>query len=336
MFISGVTGMTITDSTGYTLLFSTAFWGALTCIPVYLITRAAFGNRAGLLASVLFAFMPGNITRSVFADADHDAMILFFVVFGLYFLLRSLKNINGSKWVANWKDRGSIRSGFSSYLASNRRSLIYAMLGGVCFATVAMIWTGYTYFLIIILVYFLVQVLINRFRNIDSMGEFFVVGTMLLTGFVLMAPLYWQMNTGNQWYDVPFYLSFLASMFVGGLFVISRDYPWTLVLPVVIGIIAVGLIATFFLAPNLFEAIISGQGYLVKSKLYSTIQEAQAPTFSNLAMSFGMVTFWLAIIGVVWAAVRIPKDPSPYLVFIVVWMAEIGRASCMERVCQYV
>ncbi len=51
MFISGVTGMTITDSTGYTLLFSAAFWGALTCIPVYLITRAAFGNRAGLLAA---------------------------------------------------------------------------------------------------------------------------------------------------------------------------------------------------------------------------------------------------------------------------------------------
>ena len=320
MFISGVTGISIDDSTGFTLLFSTAFWGALTCIPVYLITRAAFGNRAGLLASLLFAIMPGNITRSVFADADHDAMILFFVVFGLYFLLRSLKTINGTKWVANWKDRDTIRSGLKSYTSSNRRSLIYAMLGGVCFATVAMMWTGYTYLLIIILIYFLVQVLINRFRNIDSMGEFFVVGAMLLTGFVLMAPLYWQMNYWTQWYDVPFYL-FLASMFVGGMFVVSRDYPWTLVLPVVISIIVFALVATFFLAPNLFEAIISGQGYLVKSKLYSTIQEASAPTFSNLAMSFGMVTFWLAVIGVAWAAVKIPKNSSPYLVFIVVWIA---------------
>jgi len=320
MFMSGVTGMSITDSTGYTLLFSTAFWGALTCIPVYMLTRAAFGNRAGLLASLLFAIMPGNITRSVFADADHDAMILFFVVFGLYFLFRSLVSINGTRWVENWKNITSIRTGVKSYMETNRRSLIYAMLGGVCFAAVAMIWTGYTYMLIIVLIYFLVQVLINRFRNIDSMGEFFVIGAMLLTGFVLMAPLYWQLSYWSQWYDVPFYL-FLATMFVGGLFVASRDYPWTLVIPVVIGIILLALVAVFFLAPNLFEAIVTGQGYLVKSKLYSTISEATAPTFSNLAMSFGVVTFWLAIIGLVWAAVKIPKDPSPYLVFIVVWMA---------------
>ncbi len=319
MFMSGISGMSITDSTGFTLLFSTAFWGALTCIPVYMLTRAAFGNRAGLLAAFLFAIMPGNITRSVFADADHDAMILFFVVFGLYFLFRSLVTMKGDKWVENWKAVKSIRSGLKSYVDSNRRSLIYAMLGGVCFATVAMMWTGYTYMLIIVLVYFLVQVLINRFRNIDSMGEFFVIGTMLLTGFVLMAPLYWQLSYWSQWFDVPFYL-FLASMLVGGLFVVSRDYPWTLVIPVVAGIIILALVAVFFLAPNLFDAIVTGQGYLVKSKLYSTISEATAPSFSNLAMSFGVVTFWLSIIGLVWAAVKIPKDTSPYLVFVVVWM----------------
>ncbi|MGA7545632.1 MAG: STT3 domain-containing protein, partial [Methyloceanibacter sp.] len=253
MFISGVSGMALHDSTGYTLLFSTAFWGALTCIPVFLLTRAAFGNRAALLASFLFALMPGNITRSVFADADHDAMILFFVVFALYFLLRALMSISGTKWVSNWKSPKTIVPGLRSYLATNRLSLIYAMLGGVCISIVAMIWTGYTYILIIILVYFLVQTLINRFRNIDSMGEFFVVGVLLMTAFVLMAPLYWQMSYWAQWFDVPFYL-FLGAMLVGAIFMVTRDYPWTLVLPAIIALIAVGLVAIFFIAPNIFEA----------------------------------------------------------------------------------
>ncbi|MDW5563997.1 MAG: STT3 domain-containing protein [Methanomassiliicoccus sp.] len=319
MFLSGVSGASLSDMTGYTLVLSAPFWGALTIVPLYMITRAAFGNRAGLLASLLFALMPGNIARSVIADADHDAMILFFVVFSLYFLFRALVTINGTKWVTDWKDRKTIRPGIRNYLDTNKRSLIYAMLGGVCLAAIAMTWTGYTYLLIIVLVYFLVQVLINRFRNVDSMGEFFIVFAMLMTAFVVMAPLYWQMNYWSQWFDVPFYL-FLGSMIVGSLFVVSRDYPWTLVIPAVIGLIAIALVAIFFVAPNIFEAIVTGQGYLVKSKLYSTISEAQAPTFSYLVLSFGAVTFWLAIIGLVWAAVKIPKNPSPYLVFVVVWM----------------
>lgn len=318
--LSGISGLSLNDATGFVLVLSTPVWSALTIIPLFMLTRAAFGTRAGLLASLLFALMPGNITRSVIADADHDAMILFFVVFALYFLFRALVSMKGTKWVTDWRDRKTIRPGIKNYLDTNKRSLIYAMLGGLCVATVAMVWTGYTYLLIIILVYFLVQVLINRFRNVDSMGEFFIVFAMLMTAFVVMAPLYWQMNYWGQWFDVPFFL-FLGAMIVGGLFMVSRDYPWTLVIPAVIGIIAVGLIAIFFIAPNVFEAIITGQGYLVKSKLYSTISEAQAPTFSYLVLSFGAVTFWLAIIGVVWAAVKIPKNPSPYLVFIVVWMA---------------
>lgn len=317
--LSGVTGMDISSATGYALLSSTAIWGALTCIPVFMITRAAFGNRAGLLAALLLAIMPGHVQRSVFANADHDAMILFFVVFAFYFLLRALMSIRGTKWVENWKSASSVRQGIKSYLGMNHRSLIYALLGGVCVATVAMIWTGFTYVLVIILVYLLVQVLINRFRNVDSMGELMVVGVMLASAFAIMAPLYWQMDYWNQWFDVPFYL-FLGSMVIGALFTVSRDYPWTLAIPMVVAFVAVALIAVFFISPNLFEAIISGQGYLVKSKLYSTISEAQAPGFSNLALSFGAVTFWLAIIGLVWAAVKVPKNPSPHFIFVVVWM----------------
>jgi len=317
--LSGISGMDIDSATGYALLSSTAIWGALTCIPVFMITRAAFGNRAGMLAALLLAVMPGNIQRSVFANADHDAMILFFVVFAFYFLLRALQSLKGTKWVENWRQFGSIKSGLRSFLGTNQRSLIYALLGGVCVAAIGMMWTGYTYVLVIILVYLLVQVLINRFRNVDSMGELLLIGVMLASAFAIMAPLYWQMMYWMQWFDVPFYL-FIGSMVIGGLFVVTRDYPWTMVLPVVVGIVAVALIAVFFISPSLFEAIISGQGYLVKSKLYGTIQEAQAPGFSSLALSFGGVTFWLAIIGLVYAAIKIPKNLSPHFTFVVVWM----------------
>ena len=317
--ISGLTGMDVDSATSYALLSSTAIWGALTCIPVFLITRSAFGNRAGLLAALLLALMPSHIQRSVFANADHDAMVLFFVVFAFYFLLRALMTIRGTKWVESWKSRSSIQDGLRDYLSTNQRSLIYSLLGGVCVATVAMIWTGFTYLLVIILIYLLVQVIINRFRNIDSMGELMIVGVMLASSFAIMAPLYWQMDYWSQWFDVPFYL-FIGSMIIGALFTVTRDYPWTLTIPIVIAIVAIALVGVYFISPSLFESIISGQGYLVKSKLYSTIAEAQAPGFSNLVLSFGALTFWLAIIGFVWAAIKIPKNPAPHFTFVVVWM----------------
>ncbi|MDD1769114.1 MAG: hypothetical protein LUQ55_03935, partial [Methanomassiliicoccales archaeon] len=320
MFMSSITGMATSTAVGYSLVFSTAVWGALTVIPVYLMTRAAFGNRAGIVASLLFAIMAGNISRSVFSDADHDAMVLFFAVWAFYFMLMALMSVKGDKWVSSWNSRKAVSSGIVSYFKANRRSVIYAALSGVSLSAVAMIWTGYTYLLIIVLAYFLVQILINRFRNSDSMGVVITVGVMLSVAFVLAAPVYYQMDYWVTWFDVPVYL-FVAAMAVGLIFVVTRDYPWTIVLPSFTIFAAISLFGLSLFLPNIFEAIVSGQGYLVKSKLYSTISEAQAPEFSTLALSFGVVTFWLSFVGVVWAAIKVPKNLSPYLIFIVVWTA---------------
>ncbi len=320
MVMSSITGDPVSDSTGFTLVSATAFWGALTCIPVYMIGRQAFGRKVGLAAAFLFAMMPAHIERSVASEADHDAMVLFFVVLCFLFLLMSLKSIVGDKWVANWKDRKAVRTGLGQYFSTNQVSMLYAALGGVCIAAVAFIWTGYMYILIIVLVYFLVQLLVNIFRGSDSMGVWLNIGIMLGLAFLLMAPLYYVMDYWGTWFDVPVIL-FLAMMVVGALFVSTRDLPWVLVLPIFAIITIVALTAISYISPNLFDAIITGQGYLVKSKLYSTISEAQAPNFSTLAMSFGIVTFWLALAGIGYALYKIPKNLAAYFVFLVVWTA---------------
>ena len=319
MMWSSITGAPVADGTGLSLVLSTAIWGALTVIPVFMIGRSAFGNKAGLAAAFLIAIMPAHIERSIFSDADHDAMILFLVVFGFYFLLESLKSIKGDKWVTSWKSPKSIKDGLVLYFRSNQSSVIYAMLGGVCVAAIAFIWTGYVYILIIVLAYLLIQIFINRFKNIDSMGAVISVALMLGFAMILAAPLYIQLNFWYTWFDVPLML-FFAALIVGGFFTVTRDYPWPLVIPVfaIIAVVAMAGLAVF--APNIFEAILTGQGYLVKSKLYSTISEAQSPSFSDLAMSFGVVTFWFAIVGLVWAIIKIPKNTSPYLIFVTVWI----------------
>lgn len=311
-------GVESTDAMGFVLVLSTAFWGVLTIIPVYLMGRAAFGNKAGLIAAFLFAIMAGHIQRSVMSNADHDAMVLFFAVCSFYFILLALMNVKGNRWVQSWRSRESIRTGIKDYFAGNRRSLLYAALSGTMLAAVAMIWTGFAYLVVIILAYMIVQVLVNRFRNIDSMGVVITIGTMLLVAFAIMAPVYYQMNYWATWFDIPF-LMFVAGMVFGGYFVVTKNYPWTLVIPIFVVIAGFALFILSFTMPSLFEAIITGQGYFVQSKLYSTISEAQPPEFSNLVLSFGMLTFWLSFSGVIYAASKVAKDTSPYLIFIVVW-----------------
>ncbi|MEM3059157.1 MAG: STT3 domain-containing protein, partial [Methanomassiliicoccales archaeon] len=320
MLISSLSSVSLADAVGYSLILSTAFWGALTVFPVYMIGRTAFGNKAGIIAAFLFAIMPGHISRSVLSFADHDSMVLFFSVCSFYFLLVSLKVIQGDKWVESWKDGKSILNGLANYLRINWSSICYAVLAGLCLAAVGMIWTGYAYLLVIVLAYYLAQIFINRFRNADSLGVMITLTAMLLVAFAVMAPVYYQMNYWGTWFDIPFYL-FLGSTIVAMVFVVTRDYPWALVIPSFAILAGFALIVLSMTAPDIFEAIISGQGYFVKSKLYSTISEAQAPSFSDLALSFGAITFWLSFAGVVIAAIKIRKNVAPYFVFIVVWTA---------------
>ena len=331
MFLHSVLGMSLADGLGYALVFSTAVWGALTVIPVYLLTKAAFGKKSGIFAGFLFAIMAGNIERSIFSDADHDAMILFFVVFSFYFLLRALQTIKGEKWVTSWRSFGEIKSGLKSFANLNSVSMLYAALAGICVALIAMIWTGYDYVLIIVLAFLLVQLFVDRFRNADSLGVVAVIAIMFGVAFLVMTPLYIQLNYVTTWLDTPMEL-FLVAVIAGMIFVVTRDYPWTLTLPVIAIISVAALFAFYIISPNFFNSIITGQGYLVKSKLYSTISEATAPSFSTLALSFGAVTFWLALFGVGYAAVRIPKNLTPYLIFLVVWTAvSIYMASAAGR-----
>jgi dolichyl-phosphooligosaccharide-protein glycotransferase len=309
------------DAIGFMFVWSTAFWGALTVVPTYFLGKEVFGKRAGLVAAFFLAVMPSHVQRSVLSNADHDAIILFFAVLTFFFLLKAVKNQSQKRWVENWRSPKSIRDGFAAYFRESRTAVLYALMAGTAFGTVIMIWVGFAYVAVLILAYFLIQVMFNRFRNIDSMGVMVLIFIAMGFGFLLSYPVYAEQELLIGRFDVPVYL-FLAAMFFGGMFVVSRDIPWTIVLPTVTVVVVVGVALISVFSPALGQAILSGQGYFVKSKLYSTIAEAQAPVFSELALSFGMVTFFMSLIGLIWAIVKMPKKATnAEYIFIVVWLA---------------
>ncbi len=307
------------DSLGMSLLWSTAFWGALTVIPTYFLGKETFGRRAGMVAAFFLAVMPAHVQRSVFSDADHDSFILFFIVLTFYFFLRAVKTQEHRKWVESWRSLTSIKAGLKDYFRNSRKPVLYSLMAGVSYGAVIMAWVGFGYVTVLILAYYVVQILLNKFKNFDSTSVTIIVFIVMGFGYLLSFPVYFEQSLIPVRFDVPVYLFAVAIIF-GLLFVISRDYPWTLTLPAIFIVVGVGILVINAVDPSLAQAILSGQGYFVQNKLYSTIAEARAPGFSELALSFGMVTFFMSMIGLVWAIIKIPKKATAEYIFIVVWL----------------
>ncbi len=316
------------DSVGFFFVWSTAFWGALTVVPVYFLGKETFGRRVGMAAALFFAIIPAHVQRSVLSNADHDSLILFLIVTTFYFLLKAIRTQEHKKWVESWKSRDSIVSGLKAYVGGSRTAILYALMAGTAYAALMMTWVGFAYVTVIILVYYLVQLFVNMFRYQDSTSITLILMTMMVFGSVMAFPYYanYSLTFGgidsffNDRFLVPLILT-AGGLLFGVMFVVSRDYPWTISLPAIAGVSGAVLVVLAIFYPWLLEAILSGQGYFSQSKLYSTIAEARAPQFSELALSFGMVTFFMSLTGLIYAMMKIPKRTGAEYIFMVVWLA---------------
>ncbi len=305
-------------SVWYSLLFSTAFWGSMTIFPLFFLTKEAFGRRAGLAAAFFLAIMPAHIQRSPFSNADHDAYALFFAVTAFFFFLRALHVLEDKKWVRRWRKFGEIRSGLRDFFANNTKSILYSVMSAFSIAAIALAWKGFAYVIVIILVYFGFQLLVTRFRNRDPMGILvcftITVGLALLVSF----PWYHSFEFVATWFDAPTIL-FLAAVALGLIFVFTRDYPWALIIPAVFITFGVGFIILAIIYPAIAQSFVSGAGYFLRTKTYETIAEAQAPNFSQLALAFGAVAFYLSLAGLVYSFIQIPKRLEHFYLFLVIW-----------------
>ena len=321
------------DAITFSFILTTALFGSLTIFPLFALVKEAFDRRAGLIAAFLLAVSPGHLQRSVASNSDHDAFVLFFVVIGYFFFFRALATLNEKRWVESWRSASAIRAGLGLFFRENRAAVLYSLLSGIAVAAVALTWQGWAYAPIILLVYFVFQLFFHRIRNKDTLGITVAFGITMATALLIAAPWYFEMNQVKVWFDVPAYL-FGAAIGLALLLTVSRDYPWALVLPTVLGASSIALGVGTLLNPSLANAFVSGAGYFVQTKLYETIAEAQAPPISQIILSFGWGTYflsWGALVYLLWQSVSGKRTQTAYL-FVVVWtLAAIIMAQAAAR-----
>ena len=118
---TSMTGTVISDEAA--LRFPNALFGALTAIPLFLLTAAFFGRPTGLWAAGFWSFGVNAITYN--RIGKEDTLMVFFMLFAFYLFIRS-KQVKDPAWFARLRNLSAVSFGlmlaskyFPHYLGLN-------------------------------------------------------------------------------------------------------------------------------------------------------------------------------------------------------------------------
>jgi len=311
--------------------WSAAFWAALTIFPVYVIARDMFGKKSGLWAAFFLSVMAGSIERTPVGFSDHDAFYVFFIVLTFLFLMRALRMLNTKTYVKDYFNARSLATGTRDLLADNKKAFLYAMLASISMTAVALAWKGDLYIMAILMVYLVFHLVVKKFKKEEGLGIALIV--LLVIGFSLAASFpYYRIDYYTYWMESPIF-AYVALCVLVILLVPTRDLPWLITVPLIAALVFGGIFGLTKVFPEIMKSVLDLQGYFIKSKLYETIAEAQAPDFSRMVFTYGVMTFYMALIATAWAIYKIPSEKwrNDYIMIVVWAFASIAMALSATR-----
>ncbi len=293
-------------------------WAALGVFPVYLIGREVSGKRMGLIAALIFPFLSANIDSSIFGYANYLSFYTFLILVTIYAYIRTVKAVGSRRWIDDYRKPRQYLPGLRGFLRTERTAVKWAVFTGVSLGALALAWQGYTYAVAVIGVSVFIAVLVERVRRVDSFGLYVATWIVGLVGFPMAIPYYLVQHQFATWFDLPLLLYFgvLALLLP---FMLMRDVPWIFSIPslILLVVAAAAFLAVF--EPTYFTNIVTGQGYFAKTLIYSTVAEAQAPSIDELVVGYGVITFFLAFVGLglfIWALAR-GRFKRHHIIFVV-------------------
>ncbi len=271
-------------------------WSGLSIFPLYLIGKEIRGRRVGLVAALIYPFLVANIDSSTLGYANYLSFYTFFILLFLYSYIRTVKAVGSRRWVESYRHPRQVVAGIRAFVRTELTAVKWAFFAGVSFGALALSWQGYSFAVAIVVIFVVFALLVERIRKVDSFGLYVATWIIGIVGFLIAMPYYGVQGNFGSWFNIPL-LVYFGALVIFLPFVALRDTPWVISIPVLVAtaLLAVGGLA---LINNLyFVSIVTGQGYFVKTLVYSTVAEAQAPSIDSLILGYGVVTFFLAFVG---------------------------------------
>ncbi|WP_410507576.1 oligosaccharyl transferase, archaeosortase A system-associated [Methanosarcina hadiensis] len=305
-----------------------AVLGALTVIPVYYIGKYLGGHKTGILAAILIAFAPGQfLYRSMVGFTDHHvAESLFSTLFMMFFMLAIIT-----------AKKKNLR--FEHVTAKNftvlKEPLIYSAIAGVMYSAYQLSWAGASLFLLVTLVYAVIQYILDSFNgeSSDYLG-FTGIVTFLVSAILILPFVHPDMGFSfyyYSWFHVATAIGSIAGF--AALSFIQREfknrglkayyYPLA-----ILGLGILGLLAVRIVSPSVYSLIINAPGMVfgVQTGGISTVEEVSSIFYDGkvftLSKVFGNFTasgFFASLLGIFVLTINLFSKPSPEKVLVLVW-----------------
>jgi len=325
MLISSLTGLALeSQAIWWALGLMPALYGALTVFPIYGATKAVFDRSSAVLSAWLIALMPGHVSHSTFALADHDAFVVLFISLGVFCFLSAVKEAGSERLVKHlsWRPM-DILGAFRAVHRERPRAILWTVLAGLSFATTALGWKGFVYVIGILFLVYAFLTIVNHFRGIDSTALTVVMLEMQMVTALVALPFYGHpaipLLTDPTGF-LPLLFMIFFTLIVAFIAIGFRDRPWLLVV-IIGGVVGLGGLVTLYLLQlfnisNYWDVLFTGGGYFTKNKIFGTIAEAQAPSRGVLFGSFGPFVGIFALFGGFTAISRGFRKRRPELVVV--------------------
>jgi asparagine N-glycosylation enzyme membrane subunit Stt3 len=307
-----------------------AIMGALIIIPVFFIGKALFNKWAGVLAAGLMAVFPGEfISRSSLGSGDTPVAETLFTATALAFLILAIKTASQRQLT------------FSHILKRDwkiiLKPLVFSLLAGVFLGLYLATWQGALIFVSIIILYLIIQFIINHLHQKSS-------DYLCIVGFVSFLPalIIFLLNATSSDISAAMVIAVLVPLVLYGIsrFISARGlktYYYPLVL---VGIGAVALVILHFGVHSIFDTLLAKfnsvffpGGATAKTTIeyypFLTPQaQGEFATFNawgNFSTSFFIAPWWLiagltaaAILGYIFYLNKKSNNSKSLLVFLIV------------------
>jgi len=224
-----------------------AILGALVVVPVFFIGKTLFNKWAGVMAAGLIAVLPGELlSRSMLGSGDNPVAEVFFTTTALAFLIMAIKKASQNQLSFTHL----IKREWKVIL----KPIIYSLLGGIFLGFYLTTWQGALIFVAIIILYTIVQYIVDHLRNKSSeylciIGIFSLLPALII---LILNPMSTDVTIAMA---IAFFVPpvlYVISRIIARMGLKTYYYPITLV---VIGVLAV--VVAYFAAPGTFSMLLA-------------------------------------------------------------------------------
>lgn len=288
-----------TEDASLALAVLAPIFGALACIPVYLIGKELYDKTIGVAAALIYAFLALPICTSVFSNGNEYALAAFLVAFSAYFAVKMVKAAD-----AEDSTKGAIvKNGVAA---------------GIFLALAALTWNGFRYILILFAIMMVVQIVVSRIRGKDFSGILAGYALILLIGGIVPAAYYVPADLMDTVYSGCL-LTAVVSVVFAYIFLALAKKPWVVVIPALVIVFVAFAAILSVAAPDYYHAMFFGND-LYESSIMDDLTSDRV-SMSNVAAYYGWLTMWLPIcLGIYEIYCLIRKDRSSTRLFTMLWM----------------